>query len=405
MRILVVDDDAVSLRLLVALVERLGHQAVTAADGAAAWGIFLAGGCRVVISDWTMPGMEGIDLLRRVRDQDAVAYTYFIMLTARSDRADHTAGMAAGADDFLVKPVRRDELDMRLRVAERIVGLQEELARRHRELSAANERMQGDIAAAVKVQEALLPTVLPVVPGLGCAWRFHPCEQLGGDTLNLFRLDEQHLGFFILDVSGHGVPSALLAVQVSRFLSPLIMPGALLKTAQPAAPGYRLTPPLEVLRQLNGLFPMQRGNLQYFTIVLGHYHVPATASRWSRPGTPDRCWCAGAGGSRSRWWRATRWASTRPGRGVRRAGAAPGARRPPLPVQRWRGRDRRPAGRAAGRGARRGGPGGGGRSPRGQPGRARRAAAGLAAAAPGKRRCHHPGDGTRSLAGAHRGSR
>ena len=274
MRILVVDDDAVSLRLLVALVERLGHQAVTAGDGAAAWGIFMAGDCRVVISDWTMPGMEGIDLLRRIRDQDAVAYTYFIMLTARSDRADHTAGMAAGADDFLVKPVRRDELAIRLRVAERIVGLQEELARRHRELSAANERMQRDIAAAVKVQEALLPTTMPAIPGLACAWRFSPCEQLGGDTLNLFRLDEHHLGFFILDVSGHGVPSALLAVQVSRFLSPLIMPGALLKTAQAAAPGYRLTPPLEVLRQLNGLFPMQGGNLQYFTIILGHYHVP-----------------------------------------------------------------------------------------------------------------------------------
>ncbi len=275
MQILVVDDDAVSLRLLVALVERLGHQAVTASDGDAAWQSFVSGGCRVVISDWTMPGMEGIDLLRRIRARNDIAYTYFIMLTARSDRADHTAGMAAGADDFLVKPVRRDELAIRLRVAERIVGLQEELARRLRELSAANERMQRDIAAAVKVQEALLPTVLPVVPGLACAWRFNPCEQLGGDTLNLFRLDEQHLGFFILDVSGHGVPSALLAVQVSRFLSPLIMPGALLKTAQAAAPGYRLTPPLEVLRQLNGLFPMQGGNLQYFTIILGHYHLPS----------------------------------------------------------------------------------------------------------------------------------
>ena len=106
-----------------------------------------------------------------------------------------------------------------------------QLSQRNHELSAVNERMRQDLQAAVKVQESLLPVQLPRIEGLDFAWLYRPCDQLGGDTLNLYRLDENHLGFYVLDVSGHGVSSALLAVQVSRFLSPLIAAGSLPKRA------------------------------------------------------------------------------------------------------------------------------------------------------------------------------
>jgi phosphoserine phosphatase RsbU/P len=286
MDILVVDDDALSLRLLIALVEKLGHRAISASDGLTAWEVYRKYDCRVVISDWNMPGLDGIELLTRIRSVPGLGYTYFIMLTSRSDREDVAAGMKAGADDLLIKPISRDDLEARLNVARRIVSLQGQLAERNRELSAINERMRQDLQAAVRVQEALLPVHLPQIAGLDFAWLYRPCDQLGGDTLNLYRLDEQHLGFYVLDVSGHGVSSALLAVQVSRFLSPLIAVGALPKRAITEKPGYRLASPLEVIQELNHLFPMSETAMQYFTIVFGHYHIPSHTVDLAAAGHP-----------------------------------------------------------------------------------------------------------------------
>lgn len=286
MDILVVDDDALSLRLLIALVEKLGHRPISASDGLMAWELFRKYACRVVISDWNMPGLDGIELLTRIRSLPGLDYTYFIMLTSRSDREDVAAGMSAGADDLLIKPVSRDDLEARLNVAQRIVSLQGQLTRRNQELSAVNERMRQDLQAAVRVQEALLPVQMPAIDGLDFAWLYRPCDQLGGDTLNLYRLDEQHIGFYVLDVSGHGVSSALLAVQVSRFLSPLMAAGALPKRATSERPGYRLASPLEVIRELNHLFPMSDTLMQYFTIIYGHYHIPSHTVHLAAAGHP-----------------------------------------------------------------------------------------------------------------------
>jgi sigma-B regulation protein RsbU (phosphoserine phosphatase) len=286
MDILVVDDDALSLRLLIALVEKLGHRPISASDGLMAWDLYRTHHCRVVISDWNMPGLDGIELLTRIRSLPGYSYTYFIMLTSRSDREDVSAGMTAGADDLLIKPIGRDDLEARLNVAKRIVSLHSELAQRNHELSAVNDRMRQDLQAAVKVQEALLPVNMPQIDGLDFAWLYRPCDQLGGDTLNLYRLDEQHLGFYVLDVSGHGVSSALLAVQVSRFLSPLIAAGSLPKRAIAERPGYRLSSPLEVIEELNQLFPMSDTAMQYFTIIYGHYNIPSHAVHIAVAGHP-----------------------------------------------------------------------------------------------------------------------
>ena len=123
MRILVAEDDAVSRRVLESVLERLGHECEATEDGDAAWARLELGAPDVLITDWMMPGLAGPDLCRKVRALYGDS-CYVIMLTALSGDAHVRGAMDAGADDFLTKPLDRNQLAMRLAVAERLRTLQ-----------------------------------------------------------------------------------------------------------------------------------------------------------------------------------------------------------------------------------------------------------------------------------------
>ena len=121
-KILAVEDDAVSRAVLRQALRKLGHDVVEAANGEAAWKLATQEQVRVVVSDWAMPQMDGLELCRRIRKAAGADYTYFILLTARDDTGENQQAAAdAGVDDFLTKPLNFDELWNRLRVAERIL--------------------------------------------------------------------------------------------------------------------------------------------------------------------------------------------------------------------------------------------------------------------------------------------
>ncbi len=127
MRVLIADDDPVSRRVLTATLEALGHAPVVAEEGRWAWARFQEQPADIVITDWMMPGLDGLELTRLIRAQQRERYTYILLLTALTGRASYLEAMDAGADDFVTKPVDRQELQARLRVAERILGLQREV--------------------------------------------------------------------------------------------------------------------------------------------------------------------------------------------------------------------------------------------------------------------------------------
>jgi len=125
--ILVAEDDPASRLLLVATLSKLGHDITAVSNGREAWAALEAGHFPIMISDWMMPEMDGLTLCRMLRAQRRPKYTYVLLLTALGGKENYLQGMDAGADDYLTKPFGLDHIRARLRVAERIVSLQEEV--------------------------------------------------------------------------------------------------------------------------------------------------------------------------------------------------------------------------------------------------------------------------------------
>jgi two-component system chemotaxis response regulator CheY len=170
LKILIAEDDAVSRTILRRAVEKIGHECLAAADGEEAWGLYKENpDLDVIISDWMMPGMDGLELCRRVRDDRRNTYTYFIFLTALGDREHLLQGLEAGADDYLSKPLDRDELGMRLTSALRVTELHRRLAVQNEELEKLNrmlfEQSRQDpltsLGNRLRLREDLQATITP----------------------------------------------------------------------------------------------------------------------------------------------------------------------------------------------------------------------------------------------------
>ncbi len=138
MRVLIADDEATTRIVVKAMVQKLGHEALVAIDGDEAWDVLQSVAIDVLITDWVMPGLDGLELCRRVRAQSAGTYTYTILATAMSERADVLAGMQAGADDFLIKPIDPFAVQTSLIAAERVTELHNQLNRFRGQLEILN---------------------------------------------------------------------------------------------------------------------------------------------------------------------------------------------------------------------------------------------------------------------------
>jgi phosphoserine phosphatase RsbU/P len=124
MKVLIAEDDPASRFVLATRLRRFGHDVLVARDGREAWELFQHHQPRLVVTDWMMPELNGLDLCRKIRAVETDQYTYIIILTALTGRSNYLQGMEAGADDFLTKPFDVEALQARLRAGERIVSLQ-----------------------------------------------------------------------------------------------------------------------------------------------------------------------------------------------------------------------------------------------------------------------------------------
>lgn len=216
MRILIAEDERITRASLARQLQAWGHTVEAAEDGARAWEAFEKGEFDVVLTDWEMPGLSGLELIERVRAWRGSGgegrFVYVIMLTGRTDKADLVRGIEAGADDFVSKPFDREELRVRLLAGERIVRLE-------RRLSEQNRRMHADLLAASRVQRAMLPRGNISTAHAAAAWTYVPTDELAGDAIGLSMIADRYLVAYVIDVSGHGVPAALLSVTAMHSLS------------------------------------------------------------------------------------------------------------------------------------------------------------------------------------------
>ncbi len=228
LKVLVIDD-ALDMRVyLRALLKKWGYEPLLASNGADGLAIIAKDEIRLVLLDWMMEGMSGPEVCAELRATDVGHYVYTIMLTGRSDNTDLVYGLDAGADDFVRKPFDAQVLRARLQVGIRILGLEDRLSEQNRHLkqqrdalNQAYEQIQADLAAAARIQRDSLPTSSAPIGPLSAAWLFLPAAHVSGDSFNFVRLSEQLIGFYLLDVSGHGIPAALMSTGVSHSLVPL----------------------------------------------------------------------------------------------------------------------------------------------------------------------------------------
>lgn len=286
MRILIVDDEPVNRLVLARKLAQWGHDVVQAEDGVQAWDIMQREPFRMVITDWMMPGMDGVELTRRIRCSPLGGYVYVLLLTARSGTEALVEGMEAGADDFMVKPFQVEELRARIRAGERVLQLESDLAEHNRRLSLAYANARRDLEAAAVMQKAILPAPGLSLPTVTPAWRFLPASLVAGDVFNVHAVDAERTIFYVLDVAGHGVSSAMMSFSLSKLLVPGLSPDGLIRRAVEGSPGGELTPPAELMRELNERFQDGSDAMKYFTMVYGVVDAARSTVTFAQAGHP-----------------------------------------------------------------------------------------------------------------------
>lgn len=225
-RILVVDDSRMQRKILSASLSRSGYEVIEAGSGEEGLEICRTQSPDLILSDWMMPGMNGLDFCRAFRAMDRDSYGYFILLTSKNEAAEIAHGLEAGADDFLTKPVSGQELRARLTAGERILRMEAELKEKNRLVSSTLDELQGlydsidrDLMEAKKLQQSL---VKERHRSFGCAevsLLLRPSGHVGGDLVGFFPINARRVGLYAIDVSGHGITSALMTARLAGFLS------------------------------------------------------------------------------------------------------------------------------------------------------------------------------------------
>ena len=345
---LIAEDSKIQAKVLQQRLAQAGYTVHVAHDGAAAYEEARRYKPHIIVSDIEMPRMSGYDFCRAVKQDPGLRHTPVILLSTLTDPHDIIKGLDAGADNYVTKPydpnyllarmesLRQTPLDTanksgedlsvtlagntyhvrpgKQQVLNLLISTFENAVEKNRELhrlneqltlakekltqwnqqlealnsqlDAANQRMTRDLEAAARVQQSLLPSGKLDLQQVRFGWKYTPCAELAGDFLNYFPLDDNHVGMYVVDVSGHGAASSLLAVAIGRFLTQHASASSLLVRRDPTTATLCITPPAAVAAELNRLFPMEGQGGLYFTLLYGVLNTATRELRTVSAGHP-----------------------------------------------------------------------------------------------------------------------
>ncbi|MFV0360922.1 PP2C family protein-serine/threonine phosphatase [Tropicimonas sp.] len=290
--ILVVDDSRLQRRILSASLKRWGYRVTEAECGPEALAICRASPPDIVISDWMMPGMNGPEFCQAFRAIGRERYGYFILLTSRSESCDVAQGLDAGADDFLTKPVSSDELRARLNAGERILRMEAQLVEKNHllsstlaELRTLYDSLDSDLAEARKLQQSLVKDRFRDFGAARVSLLLRPSGHVGGDLVGFFPVGDRRIAFFAIDVSGHGVASALMTARLAGYLS-RAAPDQNVALRTRADGTMDAHPPEKVARLLNHTMLAALETETYFTLLYADLDLATGDLRLVQAGHP-----------------------------------------------------------------------------------------------------------------------
>ncbi|MGC1502556.1 MAG: SpoIIE family protein phosphatase [Sulfitobacter sp.] len=291
-RILIVDDSRLQRRILSKMLGKWGFDVAEAASGIEALEICAAQMPDLIVSDWIMPGMSGIEFCRAFRKMPHDGYAYFILLTSKSEKIEVAQGLDSGADDFLTKPVNSDELRARITAGERILHMQRELSDKNRlvsetlgELQRVYDLLDQDLLEAKKLQQSLLRERQRNFDEGHLSLMLRSSGHVGGDLVGFFPTDDGQLGLFAIDVSGHGISSALMTARLAGYLSATAPDQNIALALQPNGK-YFAKPPKKVIEKLNDLVLNEMETEHYFTLLLAFVDMATGCITIAQAGHP-----------------------------------------------------------------------------------------------------------------------
>lgn len=292
-RILVVDDSRAQRRILTSSLTRQGYDVTEAGTGDEALEILRRDQFDLILSDWMMPGMDGLELCAAFRQLPLGGYVYFILLTSKTDKGAVAQGLDVGADDFLAKPVNPDELRARINAGGRILSMERELQDKNRlvtstlaEIQALYDSLDRDLVEARKMQQSLVREKYRDFGTAEVSLMLKPCGHVGGDLAGFFDAGPDKLAFYSIDVSGHGIASALLTARLASYFSD---GSPTHNIALERGPGgvFRCRPPEVVADELNKLLLNDLRSEHYFTMLFGYLDLNTGAVELSQCGHPN----------------------------------------------------------------------------------------------------------------------
>ena len=273
-RVLVVDDSRLQRRILAASLKKWGFSVVEAESGFQALEVCREMPPDLVLSDWMMPGMSGLEFCDAFRRMTRDSYGYFILLTSKSDKSEIAHGLDAGADDFLTKPVDPGELRARIAAGARILEMERELTEKNRLVNSTLDQLRklyasldADLMEAKKLQQSLVSDRHRDFGTAQVSMLLRSSGHVGGDLVGMFRVNETRIGLYGIDVSGHGVSSALMTARLAGYLSGAA-PEQNVALHRLEDGSYAMRAPAQTISALNDLFLSELDTEHYFTLLL-----------------------------------------------------------------------------------------------------------------------------------------